>query len=55
VRRSHGISPRECQAQIDAELDRGKLEFEAFDANDASLGLYPTARAAALAISTRGT
>jgi hypothetical protein len=63
------IFSREHQAQLEAKLafqsvydgrvclghivNRGKLGFEAFDTGDASLGVYPTARAAADAIRAR--
>ena len=67
MRRSYGISSRERQAQLDAVqsvydgrvclghiLNRGKLGFESFDADDSSLGLFPNQRSAAAAISQRG-
>jgi hypothetical protein len=69
VRRSYGISSRERQAQLDAKpafqsvydgrlcighiLSRGRLGFEAFTADDLSLGFHPTAKAAADAISAK--
>jgi hypothetical protein len=70
VRRSHKISPPQRQAQLDAKpafqsvydgrvclghiLNRGKLGFEAFDADDSSLGTFPDQKSAADAISTLG-
>ena len=36
-------------------MSRGKLGFEAFDVDDRSLGLFPTAKAAAGAISAKVT
>jgi hypothetical protein len=42
---------RQCCGHV---LSRGKLGFEAVDADDCSLGVFPTAEAAARAIMTRG-
>jgi hypothetical protein len=44
-------SGRECIGHI---LNRGKLGFEVYDVNDVSLGLFPTQKAAADALSDRG-